>query len=322
MNRHFQTHPDREVIFENGIPIALLESKELLSLSDMIEGVFDEYLSIFMFFRTYNADILIRMLTEDQKKYITDLSKALNAFIKLQFTKTATLTGIIISQRRDHVPDLKRVSDEVSLIQTTFGLEFKKDRFKVLTDSEAEIYEETYPFEIFVSEGFPEIAGDILEINKCLALGRYTACVFHCMRVLEVGVHKLALYLDLPLNDIRHGKPNTLQWNDLCDSIKTAVNKLSLATEIDRTKRFRCEDMLERLSTLRPERNRVMHARHATTKTYTKEKATHIRAETRDLMQSLYLQLRGTDLVRIWWSSGEAEIQEPTLRKRGTRLDE
>src|SRR5207245_2918398 len=42
---------------------------------------------------------------------------------------------------------------------------------------------------------FPEVADDIKEAGKCLALDRSTATVFHLMRVLEVGVARFATKL-------------------------------------------------------------------------------------------------------------------------------
>lgn len=49
-----------------------------------------------------------------------------------------------------------------------------------------------------VAAAFPSAAFDIEEAGKCLALDRSTACVFHCMRVMEVGLRELAAALSIP----------------------------------------------------------------------------------------------------------------------------
>jgi hypothetical protein len=47
------------------------------------------------------------------------------------------------------------------------------------------------PFGIEAAKAFPSIVYDSKEAGNCLALGRNTACVFHLMRVLEIGLTAL-----------------------------------------------------------------------------------------------------------------------------------
>src|SRR5207253_1328337 len=42
-----------------------------------------------------------------------------------------------------------------------------------------------------VYDNFPSTRNDVAEAGNCFAVNRYTACVFHCMRVLEKGLHAL-----------------------------------------------------------------------------------------------------------------------------------
>ena len=49
-----------------------------------------------------------------------------------------------------------------------------------------------------VTDKFPAAIPDIEDAGKCLALGRGTACVFHLMRVMEVGLMALARRLGIP----------------------------------------------------------------------------------------------------------------------------
>ena len=50
-----------------------------------------------------------------------------------------------------------------------------------------------------VARAFPSSKGDIDEAGKCLALDRGTACVFHLMRILEIGLQLLAAKLGISL---------------------------------------------------------------------------------------------------------------------------
>lgn len=47
----------------------------------------------------------------------------------------------------------------------------------------------------------PSASEDLDEAGKCLALGRYTACVFHLMRVMEIGVQEFGTKIGVKLAD-------------------------------------------------------------------------------------------------------------------------
>lgn len=61
----------------------------------------------------------------------------------------------------------------------------------------AAIYDSAFPFGEEVFEKFPSAIGDVEDAAKCLALGRATATVFHCMRVMEVGLRVLSRELGI-----------------------------------------------------------------------------------------------------------------------------
>jgi hypothetical protein len=77
------------------------------------------------------------------------------------------------------------------ILQRSIEIELKHRLFLSLSPDEAKYYEQTQPlFGAEVQDTFPEIQVDVEEAGKCLALGRYTACVFHLMRVMELGVQR------------------------------------------------------------------------------------------------------------------------------------
>jgi hypothetical protein len=55
-------------------------------------------------------------------------------------------------------------------------------------------------FSLQAEKRFGPAIDDMIEAGKCFALNRYTACVFHLQRVLEVGLKSLAVHLGLPLD--------------------------------------------------------------------------------------------------------------------------
>ena len=54
-------------------------------------------------------------------------------------------------------------------------------------------------FPVNVRDNFPSADHDMDEACKCFALGRYTASVFHQMRIMEVGLNTLGGALGLPV---------------------------------------------------------------------------------------------------------------------------
>jgi hypothetical protein len=68
-----------------------------------------------------------------------------------------------------------------------------------------------------VTAAFPSAEYEIKEASKCLALRRNTACVFHCMRVLEHGLCALAGQFDVPAGH--------KTWNELIEQIEKAIKE-------------------------------------------------------------------------------------------------
>lgn len=70
-------------------------------------------------------------------------------------------------------------------------------------------------FPIIVRESFPSANIDMDEAAKCFALDRYTASVFHSMRIMEVGVNAIGESLKLEV-----GK----KWHDALEDIQKEID--------------------------------------------------------------------------------------------------
>jgi hypothetical protein len=72
---------------------------------------------------------------------------------------------------------------------------------------------------------FPHGAkAEATELGNCIAAGRWTACVFHSMRLVEHGLRKLATALHVKLKD--KGKPQPIvyaTWNKIIVEIKNKI---------------------------------------------------------------------------------------------------
>ena len=91
------------------------------------------------------------------------------------------------------------------------------------------------PFGKEVETRFQGVASDIAAASRCFALDEWTACVFHLMRVLEIGLRWLAADVGLP-----HSAVENENWKNVIDQIESAIRKLEALpksqAKIDRVK--------------------------------------------------------------------------------------
>jgi hypothetical protein len=69
-----------------------------------------------------------------------------------------------------------------------------------------------------VHRAFPSSAYDITEASKCHGLNRPTACVFHLMRVLEIGLSAFATRFSVPSDHTN--------WHNIIEGIEKAVRAM------------------------------------------------------------------------------------------------
>lgn len=90
------------------------------------------------------------------------------------------------------------VCAQLKEIEKIIRFEMEGQIFLHIAGNVAGFYESEKPlFGDAVFDAFPSAADDIAEAGKCLALERGTACVFHLMRVMEVGLKVLAASLGI-----------------------------------------------------------------------------------------------------------------------------
>lgn len=113
---------------------------------------------------------------------------------------------------------------------------------------------------------FPDKACiEMIEAGRCFAVARGTACVFHCMRVAEYGLRKLAKQLRVDITD--HGKPCPIEYGTWSKIITAVRNKLDDLRKQAASKRK--EELIQRYSSIADQceylkdiwRNELAHTR-------------------------------------------------------------
>ena len=99
--------------------------------------------------------------------------------------------------------------------------EFELTTFLFVEASRLKFYDTSEPlFGTEVASKYPSAYQEIAEAGKCLALGRSTACVFHLMRTMEVGIHAVAQGLKIP----DPAKPAEKNWGVILRKIREAID--------------------------------------------------------------------------------------------------
>jgi hypothetical protein len=137
-----------------------------------------------------------------------ELPLSIDSFDRLRkLIETADLTP---NQIRDNIIELQgRIRDELSHIELW------------LITKEESRFLKTDPFGPEIPNKFAPARDDIEEAGKCLAYARGTACVFHLMRVMEVGLRALGA----SLNDPRLDPKRNPSWDSILKKCDDELSK-------------------------------------------------------------------------------------------------
>lgn len=172
----------------------------------------------------------------------------------------------------------QEIAHGVEAVQNRLQDEMSLQFFLSLSPKEAEWFSANAPrFGGGVEDKFSALLEDIDESAKCLGLGRYTACVFHLMRVMERGVQTFGGKLGIsPVNILGQDK----NWQNILDEINRSIKSLPPTDLI--TKQY--ANISSNLYNVKLAwRNEVMHPKA----TYTPDEAEAIFAAVRGFMREL-----------------------------------
>jgi hypothetical protein len=176
-----------------------------------------------------------------------------------------------------------RLAAEIKDMQTRVRDEFVTRYVLVVPSDKVSFYDPIRPaFGAKVDQQFPSIAFEISEAGKCFGLARYTASVFHLMRVLEVGIRAVARCLSVP-DPVRAADRN---WGKVLQGIDGGIKqKRSVMLAPDRELFDEVYLALDKIRSLW--RNTTMHVENK----YTEEEAKEIWDAVNALMRKLASRL-------------------------------
>jgi hypothetical protein len=110
---------------------------------------------------------------------------------------------------------------KVDTLEERFCDEIRDITFFFIPQDKLNYYQKTDLFGTAVMENFPAANHEASEAGKCFATARYTACVFHLMRVLEIAMHSISKALEIP-NPTRDAERN---WGKMLVKIKGQIGQ-------------------------------------------------------------------------------------------------
>jgi hypothetical protein len=127
---------------------------------------------------------------------------------------------------------------------------------------------------------FPSMVYEIDEAGKCHALSRSTACVFHLMRAMEIGVGAIARSLNIP----DPVKPAERNWGAVLKSIKTEMERRGAAGSWKSNDAILFAELYVSLDAVRVAwRNATMHVENK----YVDDESEHIFVAVRGFLRKL-----------------------------------
>jgi hypothetical protein len=115
---------------------------------------------------------------------------------------------------------------EMQGMKVSFHLALQKTKFAYMPAPDNCYFENDKLFGEKVFDFFDEARQDIKDAGNCLAASLYTACVFHLMRVAELGLRRVAKRLKVRLFD--KGKPQLVEyatWDKVIERIHDKIGE-------------------------------------------------------------------------------------------------
>jgi hypothetical protein len=190
-----------------------LDGRGLISLGQMLEVCAAEYVRIGSSMQSiqdsFGVDIRLDEPVPDTMR--ADVQRELALLIgsakELNIATCVNIASRVHEEYKQTAPTYRRIAEDLRCIRLVFAAQLEERKFYFVPQERADYYCEGSPFEFLgpkmepfapVVEAFPSATTDILEAGNCFALARYTACVFHLMRVMEAGLKAIAKEMQVP----------------------------------------------------------------------------------------------------------------------------
>jgi hypothetical protein len=148
-------------------------------------------------------------------------------FLGLRTSKKAAKAVALSIGDGDSV-DVNSFHMAMKQLEQNLQWEMQDVRFFYLPTMRANYYDQKELFGVSVNNKFTTIQYDMVEAGNCYAMGRSTACVFHLMRIMEVGVQQFGNKLGVTFVDSKN-------WQNILDETNKAIRALPPKDAVTKT---------------------------------------------------------------------------------------
>jgi hypothetical protein len=253
--------------------LATLRKFQIVSLLDMLNFPVPEFVvevrklgDMFASSQTQKGQLFLTAASPDLGECLKAIDEYVTA-LDLDASMAAARDFIARLDRTDlPMMDYSEVASRIDELRKCIERQLQGKLFMSLSAGAAKCFSEKSLFGENVSDKFPRAIEDVEEAGKCLSLDRFTACVFHLMRVMESGVRRLAKKLRVVVNP----RDN---WGDILRNLEQPVQAMPRATAKQKERRDTYLSLVGLLYAVKEAwRNNVMHPKA----TYTEEEAKEI----------------------------------------------
>jgi hypothetical protein len=156
-------------------------------------------------------------------KALTSLKTIENEMREIGLNLTAsTVNDVLNTLEKNKRPlNTQWLYDQIENIEKLMGRELQNHAFFFVPADHAKYFpkiDDPFLFGKSVAKAFPDASYDIAESGKCLALARHTACIFHLMRILEIGLKVLGNKFEVSLEHTN--------WAPAIDQIESKIRDM------------------------------------------------------------------------------------------------
>lgn len=235
-------------------------------------------------------DISPPLLIDDETKvhFLNSIERIRDMAIMLDMVATVAagerafgecLNRVAVPVCRLSARDIENLTLQIDRLLHVFSDEMRARVLFVMPSKHAVFYSDEKPlFGAEVDDAFPSAAPDIAEAGKCRAVGRWTACVMHLMRALEIGLGALAKFSGVDPDE---------NWNTLLGQIEANLRKIGKKSHSPADEQFAAEAATHFRAIKNGWRNHAMHVREK----YDEERAVAIYDSVRSFMRHLATRL-------------------------------
>jgi hypothetical protein len=117
-------------------------------------------------------------------------------------------------------PNFSVIDSQLGGIVNSLWFELFVRKFTFIPEKKVHLFEQEKPLGELVYDAFPSARSDAKAAGNCLAADLNTAAVFHLMRIVEIGLRKLAAHLKVP---VKKSQLEYLEWNTIIGKIEKSI---------------------------------------------------------------------------------------------------